>query len=286
MDKISIGIPVYGPQPANWWAPLVSMTANLHKQDIDLTGLLTATSMATDINRNSIVEEFLNTTNDWLVWIDGDNPMPTHGIRRLLDTAKDGKTIVSGIYYQKAEPYIPVVFRRLPNNRYTELNEWNHGEIIEIDMAGMGCCVTHRSVFEDMREQFVPMQRWAGGIVPVHRDDIKGSIPESSGVARPRFRDGQWHETYSRPEPHAIRFWPWFYLEYGKTEDVTFYENAQRAGHFAYCDTSVESPHIGTWKVDGQVYRKAKAERLGSQNRITEYVSIDSQGEAYEQESA
>lgn len=250
--RISIGLAAYGTQPPEWWAPFANMCGTLKHYDIDLAGIHLAKTMLTDSNRNQVVELFMKTDSEWLLWVDTDNIFPPGGVRRLLDTQLP---FVSGVYYLKSEPYTPVAYWRQANNRYEPIHDWNPGEIIPVAMAGMGAVLTHRSVYETIEKQFEVLQTWDGALITVHKDDIRGSIPKKIDLEdKPRVMEGVYRYQVHKPD-FEIGAWPHFRLESGRTEDVIFYENALRAGIQPYVDTGVEVGHIGQTTVEGGKYR-------------------------------
>lgn len=262
-DRIAIGLSAYGPQPPNWWVPFATLTANLQHYDIELVSLLVAQSSTIDGNRNNVVDNFLTRNVDWLLWMDTDNPMPIAGIRRLLDVQK---SLVTGVYYIKAEPYTPVVYRKNAQGLYNPIHDWQRGEILEVDMAGMGCCLTHRSVYEDMRENMVPLLLWDGSRWMAHKSEIKGSLKAKRVKSGPRIVDG-FLSVQAFPNDPPGKHFPWFYFSGTKGEDVFFFENAAKCGHQLFCDTSVEVPHLMGTEVTGEDYRKfVKAAREQQDN--------------------
>lgn len=242
MDKVALGIPAYGLQGHQWWAPLVQNAADYHKSDIEITNVLTGGGMTADVNRNYIVDEFKKTAADWMLWIDTDNVHPVWGLRRLLDTKK---TLVTGVYVKRSEENPqPLLYIRTPDGGYAELGHYRPGEILPIDAAGVGACLMHRSVFEDVEKAYRVLGRREGGITLVHKDAIIGDIfdgqkHEYDGCVT----DGVLHDRLVLPN-RDVKF-PFFMIEYGRTEDYGFFERAQRAGHQLYVDTSVEVGHIG-----------------------------------------
>lgn len=270
-EKLCIGIASYGDQAPEFWEPLVFLTGSLHRYDIDFTGLLVARSMSTDGNRNRIVDMFKKNKAEYILWIDTDNVIPLGGVRRLLDAKKD---IISGLYYQKAEPYIPVAFNRIENNRYIPIADWNRGEILPIDMAGMGATLVHRSVYFRIEDEMRVVQRWDGGITTVHKDDIDGKIHDKLKNLTPKLCEGSLREEVIHPD-HKIDAWPHYRLEYGRTEDVVFFENARRCGFQPFVDTSVEVDHIYRTKITGKTYRDCIREKQTKIPMTTEYVLVD-----------
>lgn len=242
-----IGVAYGGKQEPKFWGPVSALTANLWKLGIEYHGVLHAGSMMVDGNRNNIVTGFLKLNLDWLLWIDTDNTFRLAAIKRLFDM---NRTIATGMYVGKAPPYHNISFRRTKSGMYhpiSEFEDFYKGEIIPVDMAGMGFCLTHRSVFTDMKEQFTVLQDAEGGFWPIHNDDIRGKINDDAK----HVYDGKVHQGQLRTRMRTPReepeFWPWFQMRHGKTEDVIFYENAAKAGHKPWCDTSLEAKHFGMY---------------------------------------
>lgn len=250
--KLAIGVAVGGKQGPDWWGMLTAMAANFHLINVDFHGLLYAGSMMVDGNRNNIVTGFLKSEADWLLWIDTDVKFKLGAVKRLLDARR---TLISGVYVGKTPPYTNIAFRRQGNGRYVEVSEFEdyyRGEIIEIDMAGMGFCLTHRTVFEDMQKKFTVYQDQWGHYWPIFNEDVMGAVKERDTPGSTHIHDGKVYKGQLRirlwPLDHEITFWPWFQMRYGKTEDVVFFEHAQKAGHNAWLDTSLSAEHIGPYE--------------------------------------
>lgn len=252
MTSVFFGVPAYGGQSPKWWSRIVAIAANLHSYDITFDGVLVSASMLVDHNRNFIAERFLEFENaEWLFWIDSDTIPPRGTIHRLLGT---GKSLVGGLYYAKGDPHEPIAYERLPDGKYRSIRNFVPGEILPADAAGMGCILMHRSVLEDIKKTHVPLQRLTGGIILVPKDDIQGEIKDKKNktdmtVVNGVYRDRVW-------EPNGEYKYPFFGSEYGRTEDMWFFEKAKKAGHNLWIDTSVECKHIGPKEFTGHQYRK------------------------------
>lgn len=245
---LSIGVPCYGAQEAKWWGTFAKNVAQITKT-VDLVDIHIADSMATDHNRNLIVDTFLKTDAEWLFWIDADTVVPIGGIERLLAT---GQKFVSGLYYAKHPPHNPIAYY-VHNNAYKSIDydgrTWERGELIEVDTCGMGCMLTHRSIFEDMKANYVMKQEVGGGIILVHKDDIKFGSDSEPGLY------GNMRHSKLMDVDIDVRF-PFFALEHGRTEDIWFTEKATRLGYKVYLDTSVECGHLYPRTFEGKDYRK------------------------------
>ena len=65
-----------------------------------------------DLCRNVIVKRVIEDGIDWLVFLDTDMMHPPDTVPRLVETAKklDVK-VVSGLYFQKGPPHLPVMLK-------------------------------------------------------------------------------------------------------------------------------------------------------------------------------
>jgi len=275
-EKVAIGIAAYGQQHQHWWSSLAITASTLNFYDIKLTNIFTSVSMNTDSNRNTIADRFLRSEADWLLWIDTDNTIPLGGVRRLLDAQKE---IIGGLYFQRLEPYLPVAYLRNPNGRYSNIKDWNRGELLPVDALGMGATLTHRCVYDKIRENYRVFQRWTGGITTVHKDEFSGELRTTFPKnPKPYVKGSQYHEWLIVPEEASMRYFPYFILEFGRTEDMWLYETAIRVGFQPYVDTSVECQHLSDKAVCGDTYREHILKTETGNVTLTEYdVEIDNE---------
>ena len=76
MDKVFFGVVSYGPQTRAFWLGYANMLALAGKYNIEYSGQASGLSMRTDGNRNQVVQSFLKSKADWLMWVDSDNVIP------------------------------------------------------------------------------------------------------------------------------------------------------------------------------------------------------------------
>lgn len=251
--KVTVGVPCYGDQNPEWWAQLAINMA-IWSQQYDLT-LIVSSTMATDHNRNDIVNRFLQKDDEWLFWIDADTVVPSAAIQRLMGL---GKTLASGLYYGKNPPHPPIAYVKY-NKAYMSIErtqKWEVGEILPVDASGMGCMLTHRSVYEDIKKNFRVLQRDGGGLLPVHLSDIEGALDESHPHDGKVYK-GQLRTRMVEPTIENMKY-PFFGLEFGRTEDIWFFELASRAGHKVWLDTGLECGHLRPKAFTGADYREMK----------------------------
>lgn len=100
--------------------------------------------------RQSLLEQFLESHHDFLLYLDGDMLFPVEALERLR---AHGLPCVSGLYYRRVwEPTMfPIWFEDDPQFRWPmmfmrELPQT--GRMYRLGATGYGCWLIHRSVFE------------------------------------------------------------------------------------------------------------------------------------------
>lgn len=252
--KISVGVPYYGSLSGEWTFQTMQLVAMIAKEhtlcDIIASGVMTA-----DHNRNLIVQEFLKSEAEWLFWIDSDTTIPVGAVERML---AHGRTLVSGLYYGKNDPHPPIAYH-VYNGAFAPISQsrvWEVGEILEVDATGMGCMLTHRSVFEDIQKAYTPMQGEGGNIHLIHKDDF--IIDDSIDLQlNGKVVNGYLSQKLKEPALAGLRF-PFFQVEHNRTEDMFFFEKAARVGHRPVLDTSAECGHLRWNAYKGADYRNEK----------------------------
>ena len=110
--------------------------------------------------RNRVVKQFLDgTKSDWLLLIDSDEQLTLEAFDKLLETAHDKeRPVVAGLVFAgfgiQGAPYpkpVPAIFQDAPEG-FLPLYKYDKDSVFEIDAAGTGCLLIHRSVLEKMRE--------------------------------------------------------------------------------------------------------------------------------------
>jgi len=109
--------------------------------------------------RNRVVKHFLDTTDsDWLLMIDSDEQLSVENFDKLIDAAHHiERPIVAGLVFAAFDvgwiypQPLPAIFMEQENG-FLPLYNYDKNSIFEIDAAGTGCLLVHRSVLEKMRE--------------------------------------------------------------------------------------------------------------------------------------
>lgn len=179
---------------------------------------------AIDYARNELVEHFLLTSCEWMLWLDSDVIPPIDVIARLL---KHQLPIVSGLYRarnvafasQGAWPIVAGMFAKNEKGEETgtvnEIASWSPGEVLRVDAVGMGCVLVARKVFTALEPpwfDFSLKYKWLG------------------------------EEKYAR--------------ERLVSEDWYFFQKVKKAGIPVYLDTTTVCTHqtLANIGYDGKVY--------------------------------
>jgi GT2 family glycosyltransferase len=110
--------------------------------------------------RNRVVKQFLDgTKSDWLLLIDSDEQLSLEAFDKLLETAHDKeRPVVAGLVFAgfgiEGAPYpkpVPAIFQDASEG-FLPLYKYDKDSVFQIDAAGTGCLLIHRSVLEKMRE--------------------------------------------------------------------------------------------------------------------------------------
>lgn len=153
-DRILIGVPVTGLVRIEWVharygqvIPTNWSHSECHQwlqQDMPL-GFAVAEA------RNLIVHKFLHATQaEWLFFIDHDVMLPPDCFIRINEhMMRRTAPVVAGLYFAKAHPAEPLVYRGRGNGYF---GDWTPGERVWADGIPMGCTLLHRSLLAPMSE--------------------------------------------------------------------------------------------------------------------------------------
>jgi len=117
-------------------------------------------------SRNVVVKNFLEEVDTpWLLLVDADERLPIDVFLKLVDTAHDkDRPVVSGLVFaaffdeQDMLRPVPTIYRMTENAGLQPIDDYPIDSVIEVDAAGTGCLLIHRSVLEKMRENTTPNQ--------------------------------------------------------------------------------------------------------------------------------
>lgn len=117
-------------------------------------------------NRNLLVENFLMTEYEWLLFIDSDIMPPFN----VLEMTKNRRDICSGVYYQwKDDKLVPLVYKK-ESNHYKIFYNIDENDVVEVDGAGAGCLLINRRVFEAIKKPYFIFEYDKGGLCTLSED--------------------------------------------------------------------------------------------------------------------
>ncbi|MCX6802385.1 MAG: hypothetical protein NT067_04720 [Candidatus Diapherotrites archaeon] len=144
--KIGICVPLYNLVPSVFHTHFVNFFVNASR-DYSLR-LFQIDSVAVDVARNVLAEEFLKSDCDYLLFLDSDIVFPPNIIDLLIRHEKD---FVSAIYFTRKK--IKPMHRFLKDGEYVSPNEVKPGQLVEADAVGLGCSLIRREVVEKVSAQ-------------------------------------------------------------------------------------------------------------------------------------
>jgi hypothetical protein len=272
MGKVDIGIACSSAQFSQWWAKIMGFLLQEQSNGVDI-GRIHAISSAlpdhnknyvvdnqqgiapadvkrrndlTDANRAALVGGFLHGDSEWLFQIDDDTVPPAGALSHLLSLRRE---FVGGVYFLGGPPYNVVAYYRLSDGTYAGVLDYPVGQLVAVDSIGMGCTLIHRSVFEKIQAAHVVLSRPNGSLTPVLRSKFEegsAAFEFSEETPEERFVNGCLITPLRERHPDDKRPWPFFSMEYGRTEDHHFCELAANVGIRPYLETAVVCDH---WKL-------------------------------------
>lgn len=105
---------------------------------------LAATNGPIDGLRNNIVEQAFQSGCSHLIMMDLDQIYPVETITKLLSHRLP---VVGCLIHRRYPPFDPLIVRG-EINKYKTINEWQEGELVEVDATGTGCLMFDMRIFE------------------------------------------------------------------------------------------------------------------------------------------
>lgn len=106
-----------------------------------------------DRNRNAVARRFLGTKADWLLTIDTDQYFTTQHFDTLMAAADpQDSPIMCGIIFVNDRPPRANCGMRYEGS-IRALDDWQDDTVMQVDYAGSGFMLIHRSVFEKLGDE-------------------------------------------------------------------------------------------------------------------------------------
>ena len=145
--KVFIAIPCMDTLSAKFAQCLVNLVN--HKRDFDVEVGFHIGSLVYD-SRNKLAERAINSTADYVLWLDSDMTFMPDTLDMMLDTLKKNNyEILTGMYFRRRPPFTPTLFeelRILPTGTVTKEFDDIPDEIFEVAGCGFGCVLMSRNV--------------------------------------------------------------------------------------------------------------------------------------------
>lgn len=157
-EKVSVGWCDAGQVDGTFAADLF-MLAGSRRRELDMV-LRVEGSALVSRSRNELVKKFLDeSTAEWLWMLDADHSFSVKDFDRLCHFAdRHHAPVMAGVYFGgwRSDPWlapIPLIFRKTSQDPSWEpVWDYPHNQVIEVDAAGTGCLLIHRSVLMHLRE--------------------------------------------------------------------------------------------------------------------------------------
>lgn len=216
----------------------------------------------TDANRNKLVgvgadgqykeDGFMASSAEWVFWMDDDTVPPKGAIKKLLDLRRE---IVAGLYFLGGAPHNPLAYVRTEEGFYRPLYNYTYGVLTKVDAIGMGCTLIHKDVYRKIFDAHVVYARPNASLIAVPKSAIIQS-PYAPGYSGTHVENDVLIMPLSKPGEDDNRAFPFYAMEYGRTEDLHFGELCANAGIDIYIDSTITCKHWKTKAVDYETYVK------------------------------
>jgi hypothetical protein len=141
--NVAICIPSRDTVSAGFAKSLANLTSRLTSSGIKFEVLMVLGTVIPQL-RTDLADMALKKQYEWLLWLDSDMHFPNYTFDRLLS---HNQKVVAATYSTRYKPQRSVAF--LDHNDYNQRLTAVKG-LHQVSAVGMGCMLTHRSVFETL----------------------------------------------------------------------------------------------------------------------------------------
>lgn len=165
-DSVALLVPCGGPVDPRVFQSTLNLVATAMHHGIVVRQIGVTDRTLVHTARNKLSQGFLMTDCEWAMWVDADMILEPRTVPVLLQWAKklDAK-MLTGIYYQRHGDHKPIIWNKVVKSSdgkiaHTDADEYCHffvypgavgGQPYKVDVAGFGCSLIHRSVFDTMK---------------------------------------------------------------------------------------------------------------------------------------
>ena len=140
---VIMGIPYPGGQL--WDQMVFGLLANL----CDVQAVLWEAGAILQFNRNNLVKRFMGSKAEWFLAMDSDMVLPSGTVPHLLSCQQP---MVSALYSARGNAALPIAKCKDKEGVYQPLTRGlvEAEKLVQVNAVGLGCCLIHRSVFEQV----------------------------------------------------------------------------------------------------------------------------------------
>lgn len=145
--KVFIAVPCMDTLSAKFASCLVELVN--HERDFEVEVGFHIGSLVYD-SRNKLAERAINSSADYVLWLDSDMTFMPDTVDMMLHTVKSKQiSFLTGMYYRRRPPFTPTLFKRLDiHDKGTSIEGYDEPpeEIFEVAGCGFGCVLMERNV--------------------------------------------------------------------------------------------------------------------------------------------
>ena len=170
--KIAILLPLYGNIPVCWFEAFIAF---LNKNSPNyIWSIAIKQHNPVDKARNELVKAALKENPDYILFLDGDNLIPTDALDRMIKVMEDKKAdLVTALYFQKGNPHMPVI-RNYRYGGFWTIEDVEINKVIPIDGTGMGCCTPPDTLVLDENRQVKKIKKYkVGDKLITHKNKVR-----------------------------------------------------------------------------------------------------------------
>ena len=112
-------------------------------------------------SRNKLVKQAITSRADYMMWFDSDMIFPADTLEKMIKHMEDGYEIVSGLYFRRAAPFSPVLFKSYEEQEQTikweDYDDYPKDRLFEIAACGFGCVCLKTEILLDLALNY---QNW------------------------------------------------------------------------------------------------------------------------------
>lgn len=209
-----------------------------------------------DIAKERLVEMAIKNNCQWILFVDDDTIPPGDALMKMIKLWRSDPKykVISGVYWSKSDPSVPLVFRGNLEGSYWD---WKTTDLIEADAAGAGCLFVDINVFKSMPKPWfscnyyfedprgqLDLKKW-GLTDRLGEELLKGDGADQNIVAE---LEKQLKDTAKEiEETQGGMINPDLFKDKRRdgatTEDLFFFSKMKEAGHKLWIDCSIQCWH-------------------------------------------